>query len=56
MGFYRGLEKGESTGFSKGLEKGKSSMILKFIDDLGIDEVVRISGLSRNTVKNYLNK
>ena len=55
-GFSKGLEKGESTGFSKGLEKGKSSMILKFIDDLGIDEVVRISGLSRNTVKNYLNK
>ena len=39
-----------------GYSKGESSMILKFIDALGIDEVVRITGLSQNTVKNYLNE
>ena len=42
-------------GFYRGLEERESSMILKFIAALGIDDVVRISGLSQNTVKKYLN-
>ena len=69
MGFYRGLEEGESNGFSKGLKKGESngfskglkkgesngklSMASKIKENYGIEEAVRISGLSRESIENY---
>ena len=51
MGYSKGLSEGESNGFSN----GELSMALKIKEALGIDEAVRISGLSKDTIENYHN-
>ena len=58
-GELSGFSKGELSGFSKGessgFSKGELNVASKIKEAYGIDEAVRISGLSRDSIENYLN-
>ena len=55
--YYMGYAKGESNGISKGksigFSKGELNVASKIKEAYGIDEAVRISGLSRDSIENY---
>lgn len=46
------IEQGIEQGIERGFDKGKFEMALKFMDELGIDEAVRISGFSKEELIN----
>ena len=46
---------GKAEGWAEGIEIGKLEMTVRFKEEFGIDEAVKISGFSREEIENFEN-